>query len=154
MASKVKNICEEKVVPIIKELGYDVIEVEYAKKSDGMNLTFYIDSDDGIKIEDCERVSKAIDDILEELNPTNDQPYILNVSSPGIDRPLKFERDFQRNLNKVVEVTLFAKENGNKTFQGKLTSFDETKFSLEIDGKEKTFEKKNVAHVVPVITLN
>ena len=153
MASKVKSLCEEKVVPLIEELGYEVIEVEYSKKSDGMNLTFFIDNDEGIKIEDCEKVSKAIDGLLEELNPTNDQPYILNVSSPGIDRPLKLTRDYQRNLNKLVEVTLFAKENGKKNFEGILISFDEDNFTLEIDGKEKTFEKKNVAHVVPVISL-
>ncbi len=153
LASKVKSICEEKVVPVIEELGYEVIEVEYSKKSDGMNLTFFIDNDNGIKVDDCEKVSKAIDGLLEELNPTNDQPYILNVSSPGIDRPLKLARDYQRNLNKTIEVTLFAKENGKKNFEGKLISFDDEKFTLEIDGKEKTFEKKNVAHVVPVITL-
>ena len=73
MASKVKSLCEEKVVPLIEELGYEVIEVEYSKKSDGMNLTFFIDNDEGIKIEDCEKVSKAIDGLLEELNPTNHQ---------------------------------------------------------------------------------
>ena len=59
MASKVKSICEEKVVPLIEELGYEVVEVEYAKKSDGMNLTFYIDKENGVQIDDCEKVSKV-----------------------------------------------------------------------------------------------
>ncbi len=153
LAGKVKNICEEKIVPVIEEMGYEVIEVEYAKKSDGMNLTFFIDNDNGIKIEDCEKVSKAIDGLLDEINPTDDQSYILNVSSPGIDRPLKNDRDYKRNLNKMISVTLFAKEDGKKTFEGKLTNFDKETLTIEIDGKEKVFNKKNVAHVMPVISL-
>ena len=100
MASKVKSICEEKVVPVIEEMGYEVVDIEYAKKSDGMNLIFYIDKDEGVKIEDCEKVSRAIDGLLEELNPTDDSPYILSVSSPGLDRPLKTERNFKRNLKR------------------------------------------------------
>ncbi len=151
MASKVKLICEEKVVPIIEELGYDVIEVEYSKKSDGMNLIFYIDKDGGVQIEDCEKVSKAIDDILEELNPTDDSPYILSVSSPGLDRPLKSDRDFKRNLNNEISITLFAKINGNKKFNGILKSYNENEITIEIDGKEQTIEKDKIAHIVPVI---
>ena len=105
MASKVKSIGEEKVVPVIEELGYEVVEVEYVKKSDGMNLTFYIDKDEGVLIEDCENVSKAIDDLLEELDPTEGVGYILSVSSPGIDRPIKTNRDLQRNLEKEISIT-------------------------------------------------
>ena len=117
MAGKVKAICEEKIVPAIEELGYEVVEVEYVKKSDGMNLTFYIDNENGIQIEDCEKVSKSIDDLLEAVNPTDDQPYILSVSSPGIDRPIKTDKDFKRNVGKEIEVTLFAKIDGKKKFQ-------------------------------------
>lgn len=155
MAGKVQTICEEKIVPVIEELGYEVVEVEYVKKSDGMNLTFYIDSEKGIQIEDCEKVSKSIDDLLEEINPTEDQPYILSVSSPGLDRPLKTDRDFQRHIGKEIEVTLFAKQNGKKKFQGQLLSFNETEFTIKevIKNKEEeiTFSRSQVAHVVPVI---
>ena len=98
MAGKVKSICEENLTQIIEDLGYELVEIEYIKKADGMNLTFYIDNTDGIKIEDCEKVSRTIDPILEELNPTDDVPYILNVSSPGLDRPIKTDRDLQRNI--------------------------------------------------------
>ena len=155
MAGKVKAICEEKIVPVIEELGYEVVEVEYVKKSDGMNLTFYIDSDNGIQIEDCEKVSKSIDDLLEQVNPTDDQPYILSVSSPGLDRPIKTDKDFKRNLNKEIEVTLFAKQNGRKNFKGELISFDETSFTIKevVKNKEEefTFIRAQVAHIVPVI---
>lgn len=151
MAGKVKTICEEKVVPVIQELGYEVVEVEYAKKSDGMNLTFYIDCDNGIQIEDCEKVSKAIDDLLEELNPTDNESYILNVSSPGIDRPLKTERDFIRHKGKEIEVTLFAKLNGKKKFVGILNNFDQQSISVEIGQDIIKIEREKIAHIVPVI---
>ena len=151
LASKVKTICEEKVVPIIQNMGYDVIEVEYAKKSDGMNLTFYIDKDDGVQIDDCERVSKEIDGILEELNPTDDSPYILSVSSPGIDRPLKNDRDLKRNLNKEITITLFAKINGEKKYEGILKDFNENELVIENNGKTINIEKDKIAHIVPVI---
>ncbi len=151
MAGKVKSICEEKVAPIIEELGYEVVEVEYAKKTDGMNLTFYIDKEGGIQVEDCEKVSKAIDEILEELNPTDDQPYILNVSSPGIDRPLKTDRDFSRNIDKEIEITLFSKLDGKKKFVGLLKAYSEQEITIENNGKTITLEREKIAHIVPVI---
>jgi len=151
LAGKVKAICEEKIVPIVEDAGYEVVEVEYVKKSDGMNLTFYIDSENGIQIEDCEKVSRLIDSVIDDINPTDDQAYILSVSSPGIDRPLKTDRDFKRNLNKEIKVTLFAKINGKKEFQGELISFSEEEFAISQNGQEITFNKKQVAHIVPVI---
>lgn len=151
LAGKVKSICEEKVVPVIEELGYEVVEVEYVKKSDGMNLTFYIDNEKTIQVEDCEKVSKAIDGLLEELNPTDDQPYILNVSSPGIDRPLKTQRDFERQKGNEIEVTLFSKIDGKKKFVGVLKDFDENIVCIELKDKTLTFEKDKIAHIVPVI---
>lgn len=151
MAGKVKSICEEKVSPVIEKLGYEVVEVEYAKKTDGMNLTFYIDKEEGIQVEDCEKVSKAIDGLLEELNPTDDQPYILNVSSPGIDRPLKTERDFKRNMDKEIEITLFSKIDGKKRFVGNLKGFDAQSVTIENNGKQTTFDKSKIAHIVPVL---
>ena len=160
MANKTKTICEEKVVPIIEEMGYDVIEVEYAKKSDGMNLTFFIDCDNGISADDCEKVSKVIDPILDEINPTDDQAYILNVSSPGIDRPIKSERDFKRNLGKEIAITLFAKQDGIKLFEGKLVQFDENSVTIQPTFSKKakklsegqiTIQREKIAHIVPII---
>lgn len=151
MASKVKSICEEKIVPVIEKMGYEVVEVEYVKKSNGMNLTFYIDKDDCVQVDDCEKVSKGIDQILEELNPTDDNPYILNVSSPGLDRPLKTERDFKRNIGKEVEVTLFAKLDGKKKYEGTLKSYTDSEITIEYNEKEITLEKNKIAHIVPII---
>ena len=134
LASKVKTLCEEKVVPVIENLGYEVVEVEYAKKNDGMNLTFFIDKEEGVKIEDCEKVSKEIDSIL--------------------DGPLKTERDFKRNEGKLINITLFAKINGQKIFEGKLKGFDSESVTIEIKDQLKTFKKETIAHIVPVIDFN
>lgn len=154
MAGKVKSICSEKVVPIIEEMGYEVVEVEYSKQVDGMNLVFYIDNDQGVTINDCEKVTKVIDPILDELNPTDDKPYILSVSSPGIDRPLKTERDFNRNMGKEIEITLFSKLNGKKLFKGELKSFSVEEVTI-FDGKENLTLKRNlIANIVPVISFN
>ncbi len=151
MAGKVAQICEEKINPIIEKMGYEVVEVEYVKKVDGMNLTFYIDNDNGITIEDCEKVNDIIEPLLDEINPTNDATYILNVSSPGLDRPIKSQRDFLRNKDKLVEITLYSSQNGKKKYKGLLKKFDDEFVEIEDNNIMIQFEKKNVAQVSPVI---
>lgn len=151
MASKIKDICTEKFSPMIADLGYELVEVFYGKQVDGMNLIFYIDSPSGITLDDCEKVHRAIDPILDEMDPTAGASYILSVSSLGLDRPIKTERDFARNLGKEIELTLFAKLNGKKTFQGKLVDFSEGKVTIEVDGGNQEFELGKVAHIVPFI---
>ena len=151
MASKVIEICEQKICPIILDLGYEVVEVEYVKKSDGMNLSFYIDNQKGISIEDCEKVSRAISDPLDEINPTNDEQYILNVCSPGLDRPIKNYNDFLRNKDKLVDVSLYTKINGKKKYQGLLKNYTKTIVEIDIKNELISFELKNVAQISPVI---
>ena len=151
MASKVVQICEQKINPIITELGYEVVEVEYAKMSNGMNLTFFIDSPNGITIDDCEKVNDAITDVLDEINPTNDESYTLNVSSPGLDRPIKNYNDFLRNKGKLVEISLYTQVDKKKNYQGLLEDFTDEIVCLIIDNKPKTFERKNVSKISPVI---
>ena len=149
MASKVVERCNDHIVPIIEKLGYDVLEVEYAKKVDGMNLTFYIDQPSGIKIEDCEKVNNAITDVLDQINVSDDAPYILNVSSAGLDRPIKNEKDFKRNEGKLVDLKLYVPQNGQKQFTGTLVGFSETTFTININGQDMSFNKNQVAQCVP-----
>lgn len=152
MASKVVEKCNEHIVPIIEDLGYDVLEVEYAKKVDGMNLTFYIDKPNGICIEDCEKVNNAITDVLDEINVSDDAPYILNVSSAGLDRPIKNEKDFIRNKDKLVEVKLYSPINKQKCFVGKLIGFNNGDITILTTNNETiTLEKEKVAICSPVI---
>ena len=135
--SKVSEVVEKFLTPIVENLGYEIVEVEFAKKHNGDNLTIFIDKKGGgIDINDCEKVHNAIDEPLDELNPTDDKPYTLNVSSPGIDRPIVSDKDFNRNMGEVLEVKLFQAINKKKIFIGTLLAFSEQTVSLEISEKE------------------
>ena len=152
MASKVIDKCNQSIVPIIEKLGYDVLEVEYAKKVDGMNLTFYIDKKEGITLDDCEKVNNAITDVLDEINVSDDAPYILNVSSAGLDRPIKNYKDFLRNKGKQVEIKLYVPENNQKVFVGELVDFNDDGYTIMSAQNEQIFfEKSKVAICSPVI---
>ncbi len=140
------------VKPFADQFGLELIEVEYAKKFDGMNLTVFIDKEGGVSIDDCERLHRAIDEPLDVLNPTDDASYTLNVSSIGIDWPLKTDRDYRKNLGNEIVVKLFSKDaDGKKKYEGVLESFDENTFTINTGKKEISFERAKVAHVEPLI---
>ena len=148
---KVADQVFELVAPIAEGFGLEVIEVLYEKKYDGMNLTVVIDKEGGVTIDDCERLHRAIDGPLDELDPI-DVAYILNVSSPGLDRPLTLECDYKRNLNKKISVKLYKPLEGKKAYDGVLISYDEESFTIETkNGKQITFNKKDTAKVEPII---
>ena len=142
--AKTIDIVKEKICPIISSLGYEVVEVEFKKKVDGLNLTFYIDSSNGITLDDCERVHKAIDGPLDEVNPTGDLNYILNVSSCGLDRPIKTDADLRRNLGREIDFKLYRAVDKKKEFTGKLLDFDEQTITFDV-GK---FSRKEIANIV------
>lgn len=149
--AKVKEISEAKIRPVIEEMGYELVDVEYKKEFDGMSLIFTIDKEEGVTIEDCEKVNKVIDPIIDELNPTDDQPFTLVVSSPGLDRQLKTDRDLRRTIGKDVTVTLFSKMDGKKNFEGTLVSFDEKTIKVKIKDEEKVFDRDKIAGLKLVI---
>ncbi|MCM1290021.1 MAG: ribosome maturation factor RimP [Corallococcus sp.] len=138
------------IEPIAAQLGLTVLEVEYAKKFDGMNLTVIIDKEGGVTINDCEALHRAIDAPLDELDPI-DTAYTLNVSSPGLDRPLKLDWDYKRNLGKKIKVKLYKPMDGKKTFDGVLTKYDDETFAIDVGKTEITFVKKETAQVLPII---
>ena len=149
----IKDRADELLRPIIEGLGYELVEVTYKKEYGTPTLTFIIDTDKegGIGLEDCERVSHAIDSVLDENDPTGGEAYNLNVSSPGIDRPLTLERDYVKNKGKEVEASFYAPFQGKKKIQGILLDWTETEVVLQ-SGKDKyTFEKKTIAVLKPVI---
>jgi ribosome maturation factor RimP len=152
--SKISEKIEEFLTPIVEELGYEIVEVEFAKKYNGDNLTVFIDKPGGgININDCETVHNAIDEPLDELNPTNDKPYTLNVSSPGIDRPIVTDKDFNRNLGEVLEVKLFEAIQKKKLFVGTLVDFTAETATLDIDGKTLEIERKKIAKATKYINF-
>lgn len=148
IASKV----QEFITPIVEPMGYTIVEVEYAKKQNGMNLTVFIDSPNGIGLDDCEKVHNSIDAPLDELDPTAGASYTLNVSSPGLDRPLKTDKDLSLAINKEVDISLYAKQNGKKDFVGILKAFDENTLTI-ISGSEITLDRKNISKITKHISF-
>lgn len=143
----IAKIVEEKLSSIIDEMGYNLYEVEYIKKQNGMNLTLFIQNKSGqITLQDCEKVHRAVDPILDEINPTDDEPYYLNVSSIGLDKPLTSSKDYERCLNKMIEIKFFVpQENKKKILIAKLNSYDSNNLYVEEDGNEKTIPLKDIA---------
>ena len=127
-----------------------LVEVEYVKKYDNMHLIVYIDKSSGITLEDCEKVSRMIDPVIEELNPTKDESYCLDVSSYGIDKPLKYDWQFDNYLDKKVEVKLYKKVDNLKEFEAILKGYKDI-YQFEIDGKIVEINKELVAYVLPYI---
>lgn len=122
---KVKSVSEieQALAPIAQEMGIEIVEVEF-KQGREPALTVYIDTESGVDLDTCEKFHRAIDTVLDELDPTFGAPYTLNVSSPGLDRPLKTERDFKKCIGEKVEVKLFAPLKGKKFFEATLLSWD------------------------------
>ncbi len=145
------DVVEELVSGTVEELGYELVEVEFVKEQEGWVLILYIDHPNGITLDDCERVSRAVDPILDEADPIQ-QSYYLSVSSLGLDRPLKKDRDFQRNIGKQITVKLYAPIEKKKEFTGTLTAFDAAGFSLQLkDGSEMHILRKDAALIRPYI---
>ncbi len=149
--ANIVEIAKEKVVPVIEKLGYEVVDVEYLKKGETFNLTFYIDIMRGVTLDDCEKVHNEIDPVLDALDPTAGAPYTLNVSSPGLDRPFKKQRDYERNYGREVEIKLFGPLKGKKVFEGVLISRNENTITIKTDKEEITIENNRVAKVCPLV---
>lgn len=136
---------------IISSLDYELVDVEYAKEEGVMCLTFYIYHPDGVSLDDCERVSAAIEEAVEQADVTNGKPYYLCVSSPG-ERPLKCERDYQRNIGKKVVVELSAPIKGKKKkFIGVLEAYSVDSVIIRSDKEEIAFPRNNIKTVKPYI---
>ena len=149
--SKISEEVEKFILPIVESLGCELVEVEFAKKYNGDNLTVFIDKQGGVNIEDCERVHNAIDEPLDELNPTNDKPYTLNVSSVGLDRPIISNKDYERNMGEVLEVKLFQAIEKKKLFVGKLVRFSDEEVVLLVDENEMVIERKLISKATKYI---
>lgn len=136
---------EEILNPILEEYGFELVDVEYVKEGGTWYLRAYIDKPEGISIDDCEAVSRRLSDILDEKDYI-DGAYILEVSSPGLGRPLKKEKDFKRSLGEEVEIRTYRMIDKQKEFTGILKGYDENTVTIEEDGgNARTFEKADIA---------
>lgn len=132
---------EQLVTPILTNMELELVDIEWKKEGKNWFLRVYIDSDDGVDIEDCGTVSERLSQLLDETDPIP-QAYFLEVSSPGAERPLKKEADVYKAVGKNIYVTLYEPIQGEKAFEGKLVSFD---------GKELTLAVKQKTRVIEVI---
>ncbi|MCI8674074.1 MAG: ribosome maturation factor RimP [Lachnospiraceae bacterium] len=139
---------EQLLMPVIQENGFELVDVEYVKEAGTRYLRAYIDKEGGITIDDCELVSRAFGQLL-DAEDFIEESYVLEVSSPGLGRPLKKEKDFVRSIGKDVEVKLFkplSKEKKEKDFLGTLKSYDGAFVTIvQESGEELTLERSAIA---------
>ena len=133
--------------PIVEKNGFELVDVEYVKEAGNWYLRAYIDKPGGITVDDCEVVSRAFSDVLDEKDYIEDT-YIFEVSSPGLGRPLKKDKDFKRSIGERIEIKLYRQIDRQKEFEGVLKSFDEDTVTIVLDDEEeKTFERSAIALV-------
>ena len=137
---------EELLKPIAEAFNVRIYDVEYVKEGSDMYLRAYIDKDGGVNIQDCENVSRAFSDKLDEADIISDA-YVLEVSSPGLGRQLKKDRHFENSLGEEVELKLFEAKDGCKEFEGVLKAFDKDSVTVTVDGEDLSFERSALAIV-------
>lgn len=139
---------EELIQPTVTEMGYELVDVEFVKEGPNWYLRIFIDKEGGVTIDDCEAVSKTLEKIFDEKDPI-EQAYFLEISSPGIDRPLKKKEDFIKYNGEMVDVKLYKPYEGSKEYTGKLVGYDENDrtVTIEVDDKNIAFTKKEIAGI-------
>jgi ribosome maturation factor RimP len=138
---------EELLRPILERLGLELYDVEYVKEAGNYYLRAYIDKEGGVTIDDCEAVSREYSPKLDETNFIDDV-YTLEVSSPGLGRPLRRERDYEKSVGKELEIHTYKAVDGDKIFFGVLTAYDKDTVTIrEENGNERTFRKQDLSMI-------
>lgn len=139
MSSHVVSLTEELVTPILEEKNLELVDIEYVKEGKNWFLRVYIDKESGIDIMECGEVSELLSEKLDESDPIT-EAYFLEVSSPGVERPLKKKEDFDASIGKNIFVKLYEPIDGSKEYEGTLQSFDGETVTMEY--KVKTRKKQ------------
>ena len=136
---------EQLITPIIERMNFELVDVEYVKEGGTWYLRAYIDKEGGITVNDCEAVAREMNEILDQEDFVEDS-YVFEVSSPGLGRPLKKEKDYIRSMGKEIEIRTYRAINREKEFYGILKAYDEKTVTIEMeDGQTMTFEKADIA---------
>ena len=136
---------EELITPILDRMNFELVDVEYVKEGGTWYLRAYIDKEGGITVNDCEAVAREMNEILDREDFVEDS-YVFEVSSPGLGRPLKKEKDYIRSMGKEVEIRTYRAITREKEFYGILSAYDENTVTIKTeDGTELTFEKSDIA---------
>lgn len=138
--TKLSDLCEN----VTSKLGYELVDVEYIREKNNYFLRVYIHKPNGVNLDDCQIVSKELGIRLDEEDIIK-RAYYLEVSSPGLDRPLKTEKDLKRNIGKDVEVSLYKQIDGVKKYEGILISYDSSSINLQILDKVVNIPKKAIS---------
>jgi ribosome maturation factor RimP len=136
---------EQLITPIIERMNFELVDVEYVKEGGTWYLRAYIDKEGGITVNDCEAVAREMNEILDQEDFVEDS-YVFEVSSPGLGRPLKKEKDYIRSMGRELEIRTYRAINREKEFYGILKAYDEKTVTIEMeDGQTMTFEKADIA---------
>ncbi len=147
--SKIEEKVEDLVKKKIENIGYELFDVLYLKEGQDLILRIVIDNEKGITLDDCEKVNNEIKDILDEADPISEQ-YLLEVSSPGIERLLRKDWQLRKYIGDKITVKLFKKdENGNKNYEGILSQVTDEFLEIEIEEKIK-IPRQNISQVKTV----
>ena len=147
MAERIVDKGIKIIKPIVEQLGYIFVDLEYKKEFSGNVLALTIDSPNGITINDCEKVSKALDIPLDENDVTNGASYNFNVSSYGLDRAFKNDYDYNKHLNKLVDIKFYVPYKSNKEITAELINFDNDNIEIKYNDTVEKIERKLIANI-------
>ncbi len=150
--SRITEKVGELALPVVTEEGCSLWDVEYVREAGTWYLRVFIDKEGGVDIDDCERISRRLDPMLDELDLIPDS-YVFEVGSAGIERELKRPGDFEAFMGSDVEVRLYQPVGGSKTYVGKLLAYDEGRTTIESGGKSIVFDKSQIAQVKLYATI-
>lgn len=149
---KIEKIAEELALPIAERLNYEIVDVEYKKEGPNWILRYYIDKPGGIGLDDCQLFSTEVSSVLDDEDPISRQ-YYLEVSSPGLDRPLKKPEDFERFKGRDIEIRLYRAIGNRKKYTGELMGLIDNEILIKVDGQELKFNREDVSMVRLVIDI-
>jgi ribosome maturation factor RimP len=144
--SRIKDVIWELAEPIVEKNGCEIWDVEYLKEAGTWYLRLYIDKEAGVSIEDCEKISREMDPVLDEKDPISES-YVFEVSSAGAERELKRPSDFEKFMGENVEVKLYSPVDGRKSVTGRLVGYEAGSVTVETGQNLQKFEKSQIALV-------
>lgn len=142
----IEAVITDMVEPIATELNLELVDVEFVKEGPNWYLRIFIDKQGGVDVEDCQAVSRAIDPLLDEKDPIP-QAYSLEVSSPGIDRPLKKDKDFEKYKGQLVKISAFSPIDGQKVFVGELVGLEDNEVVITVSGQTYRVPRSKISSV-------
>lgn len=142
--SSIAQTIENLITPVLKSENLELVDVEYRKEGKTWFLRVFIDKEGGVTVGDCQRVSRQVEDLI-EVEDVVPNHYTLEVSSPGLDRPLKKESDFERFVGRLVVVSTFSPVNDRKKFTGTIDKFENQVLFLDTDGQKVAIPYQNIA---------